>query len=89
MLRGDMMEYTWNLAEDTGGGGNADATDRSSIMNGQRLIIDARRLQHQTEGLFHYSPWLFSCQLHCAEDIVHRTRKFVAQYAATCFGYRS
>jgi hypothetical protein len=46
-----MMEYSWNLAEDTGGGGNADSTDRSSVINGQRLIIDARRLQHQTEGL--------------------------------------
>jgi hypothetical protein len=46
-----MMEYSWSLAEDSGGG-NADSTDRSSVINGQRLIIDARRLQHQTEGLF-------------------------------------
>jgi hypothetical protein len=45
-----MMEYSWSLAEDSGGG-NVDATDRSSVINGQRLIIDARRLQHQTEGL--------------------------------------
>lgn len=45
------MEYSWSLAEDSGGGGNADSTDRTSITGGQRLIIDARRLPHQTPGL--------------------------------------
>jgi hypothetical protein len=53
-----MMEYSWSLAEDSGGGNAADSTDRSSVINGQRLIIDARRIQHQTEGLTYYSPWL-------------------------------
>ncbi|XP_069702809.1 myelin regulatory factor isoform X2 [Periplaneta americana] len=45
------MEYSWTLADDTGGGGGgADSTDRASVAGGQRLVIDARRLAHQTPG---------------------------------------
>lgn len=54
------MEYTWSLPEDSGGGGNTDSTDRTSIAGGQRLVIDARRLPHPTPGLtFIIAPNLF------------------------------
>jgi hypothetical protein len=45
------MEYSWSLAEDSGGGGNTDSTDRTSVIGSQRLVIDARRLPHPTTGL--------------------------------------
>jgi hypothetical protein len=57
------MEYSWSLAEDSGGGGNADATERAPVAGGQRLIIDARRLPHQTPGVTYYSPCLLF--VHC------------------------
>jgi hypothetical protein len=47
------MEYTWSLAEDSGGsgGGNTDSTDRTAVTGGQRLVIDTRRLPHPAPGL--------------------------------------
>jgi hypothetical protein len=45
------MEYSWSLADDSGGGGNADPTDRASVAGGQRLLIDTRRLPHPAPGL--------------------------------------